>query len=1231
MSRWVCLTVALASLAPALASAGSAPHDEIFDAGSLIIPMDTDYQDAGMLKAYGLVYALLKADIPVAWVVKEGKETFDEADFTTGAIDFASGATIPEHGYRGGPFIVDLSDAAAAGAVITQWQASHTTTVHAITSPFTGYVVKELVLAPSIGILGDGNEHVAFGYLNAAGIPDSLGQTWPKKKQGNYSGFPDVLTVDQVAGTSGNTSDGALFDDDGNPIYCQLMTMHWKVDDVDDDAVAEMRSFLTHPTHLMAECQAVNAIENSTNGHFLTTNGFDIDSQPGAVQFFHSNFAFAQVDGAFTTVGGSEPSYSLASGSSYHDTDIVMVTAADSGPGTRDVWMTGYLDGLCTMVAGTQGDCPAGVGKISYLGGHKYEVQVPISSNPKSQGARLFINSLFEADCATDAGQPTFSFVTSAPNKTLVPTLTYTIVLANSGPGTALSAVLSDPLPAGAVFVSATGGGSYDEPSHTVTWNLGNLGKTESLTRQVEVLLTAPGQYTNKAQLSYVVGLNQLSATSLGATTVYQVDTDGDGLLDDDELDVSGADGKAWTADDFLTDPYNADTDGDGLKDGEELDASDLDGLPGTADNFATDPTSADSDSDTLPDGKELAVSNADLVAWTADDFALDPTAIDTDQDGWSDPVELQCGTDPSSSLSVPTDLDNDGGCDVLDACVDVDGDGYGEGLSCTGPDCDDTAPLCTIDCADTDLDGQADCSEGCVDADGDGYGVGPACIGLDCNEGIAACTTVCSDADSDGLDDCDDGCLDTDGDGYGDGPDCIAQDCNDLAPKCTLDCADVDLDGKPDCADGCVDNDGDGFGDGPDCVGVDCDDLTASCTLVCEDVDNDQVVDCLDPCVDVDQDGLGVGPECSGPDCDDSQAACGADCSVDADGDALPDCADTCIDVDQDGAGQGPGCPDDCNDLSPVCTDDCTDANEDGIADCAADCVDLDGDGFGEGTACIGPDCNDLNPSCAQDCIDEDEDGAPDCGEACVDADGDGYGVGPDCIAIDCDDTAGTCTTSCVDLDDDGIADCADTCLDLDKDGYGVGPDCLGADCNDLSPACTDDCSDADNDQLDDCSEDCIDVDGDGYGAGPACIGSDCDDDSVLCAQDCADLDDDKTADCQDPCVDIDEDGYGLGNACLGPDCDDQVATCTIACIDTDKDEINDCEDPCVDTDQDGHGVGPECLDEDCDDWSAACALSCVDLDQDGIQDCEDPCIDKDQDGLGAGCVLPDCDDTAP
>ncbi len=248
----------------------------------------------------------------------------------------------------------------------------------------------------------------------AAGIPDSLGQEWPDKKDkdGLYEGYPDVLSVAEVRGpTDTDNKDGALFDANGEPVYCELMTMHWDVKDRDEAAIAEIREYLHHPVHFFAECQSVNAVENAVNGRFLTPNGYVISEQPDAVDILNPHLPFSQLDGAFQTVGGSEPSYSLPPGDSYFDDGVVMVTEAGTPIGQRDVWMTGYLDGECKIndvVVKKMGgpfsppppgtDCP---GKISYLAGHKYSTNTPISSNLDSQGTRFFLNALFEADCIT--------------------------------------------------------------------------------------------------------------------------------------------------------------------------------------------------------------------------------------------------------------------------------------------------------------------------------------------------------------------------------------------------------------------------------------------------------------------------------------------------------------------------------------------------------------------------------------------------------------------------------------------------------------------------------------------------------------------------------------------------------------------------------------------------------------------------------------------------------------
>jgi hypothetical protein len=206
-------------------------------------------------------------------------------------------------------------------------------------------------------------------------------------------------------------------------------------------------------------------------------------------------------------------------------------------------------------------------------------------------------------------------------------------------------------------------------------------------------------------------------------------------------------------------------------------------------------------------------------------------------------PAETDDGTvaesDPAADDPfVPPDGEEEEEADLMEAedttdaaedlppCIgDEDGDGYGEGETCLGPDCDETSARCTTICEDADHDLVYDCKDDCMDADGDGYGSGTACLGPDCDETSARCASVCEDADHDLVYDCKDDCMDADWDGYGSGTACLGPDCDDSTPRCTSLCVDVDGDGAIDCLDDCVDVDGDGYGVGPACSGPDCDD----------------------------------------------------------------------------------------------------------------------------------------------------------------------------------------------------------------------------------------------------------------------------------------------------------------------------------------------------------------------------------------------------------------------
>ncbi len=507
-----------------LATVSPQAHADDFAAGSYIIPMDLDYQDEGILRAYGLVYALLLADVPIRWTIRTGK-LYGEDDFTATAIDVDSGMPIGSHDYRGGPFVIDAFDALEAEPIIADWLAQYPeTTVHESTEAFTAEVARYLVVAPTIAMVADGNEDIARGYMQAAGIPDStLSLDWDNAS-------PDMLDVEELAGpTDVDHADGALFDADGHPVYCQLMSMHWAVNDAEQtpEVVAEVRAYLGNPVHFFAECQAVNAFENSVHGRFLTPNGFEIGDRPDEVDFLHMDSPFGQIDGAFQTVGGSEPAYSLPPGDMYLAGDITMLTEAGTPEGINDVWMTGFLDGACPP---DQHECGT-FGKVSYLGGHEFRTDLPVSANADTQGTRMFLNSLFEAPCATVEGLPTIGLAVGAPAQTIDPAITLQVAYSNTSFVNVLDVLLVDPLPPGMTFVGASNGGVLvgDE----VQWDLGNLGPQEAGDVTVDVTLDAFGTYPTTARMDYRVGLNERSLGANLVETVYADMFDTTGSVDD--------------------------------------------------------------------------------------------------------------------------------------------------------------------------------------------------------------------------------------------------------------------------------------------------------------------------------------------------------------------------------------------------------------------------------------------------------------------------------------------------------------------------------------------------------------------------------------------------------------------------------------------------------------------------------------------------------------------------
>jgi 5'-nucleotidase len=90
----------------------------------------------------------------------------------------------------------------------------------------------------------------------------------------------------------------------------------------------------------------------------------------------------------------------------------------------------------------------------------------------------------------------------SAPAATYGTNVTHTLNVANDGPGAATGVTLTYVLPAALTFVSATGGGTYDATTRTVTWALGPLDAKATAAPTVTVTPVAAGATSATASLT---------------------------------------------------------------------------------------------------------------------------------------------------------------------------------------------------------------------------------------------------------------------------------------------------------------------------------------------------------------------------------------------------------------------------------------------------------------------------------------------------------------------------------------------------------------------------------------------------------------------------------------------------------------------------------------------------------------------------------------------------------
>ncbi len=343
------------------------PGVKTFAKGSLIIPMDVCYQctrqsadgfdsatanctksgwvsapsgnacpqvlaQGDVMKAYGLVYQLIRNDVAVYWVIDPAKAAIDGYDlsvqfnggFPVTELDWATGlggasptasATIR---YMGGPFVVDGSDAAKAVAVMQAYRSTFgTVNVHVAGVAFQGHVAKTMAggwgaggaVPPKLALLdiGSGNitstspltvtsaknsEPVIQEYLAKAGIGSgAAGGT----ATGVHGEIYDKLGIDDFQPAAGSTDPrtSRLFTNG----YQILWVPHWVAPGSCsnftsntscassiypaarvDQALKTIGAFVSSGKDLFAECAGLGSFE----GVRTSSGAWSIDYEDGA-------------------------------------------------------------------------------------------------------------------------------------------------------------------------------------------------------------------------------------------------------------------------------------------------------------------------------------------------------------------------------------------------------------------------------------------------------------------------------------------------------------------------------------------------------------------------------------------------------------------------------------------------------------------------------------------------------------------------------------------------------------------------------------------------------------------------------------------------------------------------------------------------------------------------------------------------------------------------------------